>query len=137
MGIIMQILSLHTGEDLGVIEKKVTGLVNSGNRLLKAMEDEKVLEASLSEAEKAADLDRIFQIQKDEIKLAMQAFEDIKTIQQELFSLSDDEKRQIDDFILDAKRLLLEGVPEHEEKSLIEKLRKEKHAITQFFRRRH
>jgi len=133
MGFILQLLTAHFEEDK--VEEKVSKLVNSGNRLLQAMEHEKQTENELRTAEKSGDLDTIFRLQKKEIKLAMESIDDIRNIQFELFSLSDDEQKQLDDFIIDAKRLLLEGVPQHEEKSLIDKLKNQKKTISSFFKK--
>lgn len=133
MGFILQLLTAHFEEDK--VEEKVSKLVDSGNRLLKAMEHEKQTEDELRTAEKSGDLDTIFRLQKKEIKLAMESIDDIRNIQFELFSLSEDEQKQLDDFIIDAKRLLLEGVPQHEERSLMEKLKHQKKTITSFFKK--
>jgi len=134
MGFIVQLLGLHLGDE-DKVEEKVGLLVKSGNNLLQALESERNTENELAQAERDGNLDRVFELQKKEIRLAMESLDDIRNIQFELLSLEDDEKKQIDDFIIDAKRLLLEGVPQHEERSLLEKLRHQKKDISNFMRK--
>jgi len=117
------------------VEERVTSLVKGGKSLLDALSQERSLESELVEAEKQGDMDRIFQIQKQEIKLALEALQDIRNVQIEILELSDDERRQLDDFIIDAKRLLLEGVPEQKEKDFITRLKKQKQEISQVFKK--
>jgi len=132
MGFIGQIVSIkaHGAES---VHEKVTQMLKDNKEFLKVWNQEEENEKKIKIAEKEGKADEIFRLQKEEVKLAARGLEIIKHILVELFALGDDERKEIERFIVDGKRLEMSGLPKGQEEVILQQFKQQQMLLSEFF----
>ena len=131
MGFLGQIIGVkvHGAEST---HEKVTMLIKDGKNILKIMEEELEIEQKIKKAEQERNATEVIKLQKQEILLISKALGDIKHLLVEVFALSDEQKKDIDKFIMESKKLQNEGM-DGEEKQIMDQLLNKKQELSEIF----
>lgn len=132
MGFLGQIIGVkvHGAEST---HEKVTQLIKDGKTILKILEQEVVLEKKVVNAENERNAEEVIKLQKEELLLISKAFAEIKHLLVEIFALSDEQKNEIDRFIIESKKLQSEGMVQGEERKIQDLLNQKKAELSEIF----
>jgi hypothetical protein len=132
MGFISQILSVkvHGTESA---HEKVTQIIKSGKNLLEILDQEIEYENKVKEAEAKRNSQEVIKLQKEEILLISKALADLKHLFVEVIALTEEERNEIDKYIIESKKLQSEGMDQGEEGRIMDQLQQKKNEISEIF----
>jgi hypothetical protein len=133
MGFIGQILDIRA-RGVESVHEKIVQVLKCSQQLQWVIGQEEKYEKELIIAQKRGDAAKVLELQREELKLVNMALRDIQHILVEIFALTDDEKTQIDKFVMESGVLLRQGINPKEEQQIMQRFQEEKRQISEFFK---